>query len=138
MIYTNNDPKNPFSACVASDLYLAKCWIDDPDRREQAHIPQDAVFRAKWEIAADQVEECIADGVRFSRITCDEEYTSVPEFIYRMNRSGQRVIGEVRASFRKSCPFQHLRNRLAPESLRRGLSKRRPDVRSMDCASLPI
>jgi len=100
LIYTNNDPKNPFSACVASDLYLPKCWIDDPDRREEAHIPDDAMFRTKWEIAADQVEECIADGVRFSWITCDEEYTSVPEFIYRMDRSGQRVIGEVRSNFR--------------------------------------
>ena len=49
LIYTNNDSKNPFSACVASDLYLPKCWIDDPDRREEAHIPEDAVFRTKWE-----------------------------------------------------------------------------------------
>lgn len=100
LIYTNNDPKNPFSACVASDLYLPQCWIDDADRREEAHIPEDAVFRKKWEIAADQVEACAADGVRFTWITCDEEYTSVPEFIYRMDRNGQRVIGEVRSNFR--------------------------------------
>ncbi len=50
--------------------------------------------------AADQVEACIADGVRFWWITYDEEYTSAPEFIYRMDRSGQRVIGEVRVNFR--------------------------------------
>lgn len=100
LIYTNNDPKNPFTACVASDLYLPQCWIDDDARREEAHIPEDAVFRKKWEIAADQVETCIADGVRFAWITCDEEYTSVPEFIYRMDKSGQRVIGEVRSNFR--------------------------------------
>jgi hypothetical protein len=31
---------------------------------------------------------------------CDEEFTSVPEFIYRMDRSGQRGIGKVRANFR--------------------------------------
>lgn len=100
LIYTNNDAKNPFGACVASDLYLPESWIDDPDRRDEAHIPEDAVFRKKWEIAADQVEACAADGVRFAWITCDEEYTSVPEFIYRMDRSGQRVIGEVRSNFR--------------------------------------
>ncbi len=100
LIYTNNDPKNPFSACVASDLYLPESWIDDPDRRDEAHIPEDALFRKKWEIAADQVEACAADGVRFAWITCDEEYTSVPEFIYRMDRAGQRVIGEVRSNFR--------------------------------------
>ncbi len=100
LIYTNNDPKNPFSACVASDVYLPECWIDDPDRRKTAHIPEDAVFRTKWEMAADQVDQCAADGVRFGWITCDEEFTSVPEFIYRMDRSGQRVIGEVRSNFR--------------------------------------
>lgn len=56
-------------------------------------------FRTKWQIAADQVDACLAGGVRFFWITCDEEYTSVPEFIYRMDRSGQRVIGEVRGNF---------------------------------------
>lgn len=100
LIYTNNDPKNPFTACVASDLYLPESWIEDLDRREESHIPEDAVFRTKWEIAADQVEACITDGVRFAWITCDEEYTSVPEFIYHMDCCGQRVIGEVRANFR--------------------------------------
>jgi len=100
LIYTNNDPKNPFSACIASDVYLPESWINDPRRRKEAHIPESAVFRKKWEIAADQVEACVADGVRFSWITCDEEFTSVPEFIYRMDRGGQRVIGEVRANFR--------------------------------------
>jgi SRSO17 transposase len=99
LIYTNNNPKNPFTACVASDLYLPESWTEDLDRRAEAHIPEDATFRTKWEIAADQVEACLADGVRFAWITCDEEYTSVPEFIYRMDRIGQRVIGEVRSNF---------------------------------------
>lgn len=100
LVYTNNDSKNPFSACVASDLYLPESWINDRARRKQAHIPEDALFRTKWEMAADQADECAADGVRFAWITCDEEYTSVPEFIYRMDRSGQRLIGEVRSNFR--------------------------------------
>ena len=100
LIYTNNHPENPFTACVASDLYLPESWIDDPDRRREAHVPEDAVFRPKWRIAADQVEACVADGVRFAWITCDEEYTSVPEFIYCMDRCGQRLIGEVRSNFR--------------------------------------
>jgi SRSO17 transposase len=32
LIYTNNDPKNPFSACIASDVYLPESWINDPRR----------------------------------------------------------------------------------------------------------
>lgn len=115
LIYTNNDKENPFSACVASDLFLPESWCDDPDRRKEARIPDDLTFRKKWEIAADQVEACIADGVRFSWITCDEDYTSTPKFIFRMDRLGQRVVGEVRANFRcwtkrpscKSCQGAH-------------------------------
>jgi SRSO17 transposase len=99
LIYTNNDWKNPFSGCIASDVYLPESWINDTARRKEAHIPESAVFRKKWQIATDQVEACLADGVRFAWITCDEEYTSVPEFIYRIDRLGQRVIGEVRANF---------------------------------------
>lgn len=99
LIYTNNDPHNPFSACVASDLFLPESWIKDPARRAEAHIPEETTFRKKWEIAADQVEACLADGVRLAWITCDEDYTSVSEFIYRMDRIGQQVIGEVRANF---------------------------------------
>lgn len=115
LIYTNNDKENPFSACVASDLFLPESWCDNPARRKEARIPDDVTFRKKWEIAADQVEACIADGVRFSWITCDEDYTSVPSFIVRMDRLGQRVVGEVRANFRcwakrpscKSCQGPH-------------------------------
>jgi len=47
LIYTNNDPQNPFSACIASDLYLPESWIDDPGRRAEAHIPEESVFRTK-------------------------------------------------------------------------------------------
>jgi len=100
LIYTNNDTVNPFSACIASDLYLPESWCNDAARRKEAKIPKGIVFREKWKIAADQVDACIADGVRLDWITCDEEFTSVPEFIYRMDKAGQRVIGEVRSNFR--------------------------------------
>ena len=56
LIYTDNDPTNPFTACIASDLYLPKSWIEDEARRREAHIPDDAVYRPKWQIAADQVD----------------------------------------------------------------------------------
>ena len=100
LVYTNNDPRNPFSACIASDIYLPQCWCEDMERRREARIPDDVTFRKKWEIAADQVKACLADGVRFAWITCDEDYTSVPDFIHAIDRLGQRLIGEVRANFR--------------------------------------
>ena len=32
LLYTDNDPQNPFSCIVASDLYLPQSWHDDRDR----------------------------------------------------------------------------------------------------------
>jgi hypothetical protein len=40
LIYANNDPTNPFSGCIASDVYLPECWVNDPAlMRWPGHIP---------------------------------------------------------------------------------------------------
>jgi len=99
LLYTNNDPKNPFTCMLASDLYLPRSWADDWERRREAKIPDDLVYRPKWRIAIDQVEQATGNGVRFSWLTFDEEYGSVPAFWFELDRLGQRGIGEVRANF---------------------------------------
>jgi SRSO17 transposase len=99
LLYTNNDPKNPFTCMLASDLYLPQSWANDRPRCREAGIPDSVVYRPKWRIAADQVAEALGNGVRFSWITFDEEYGSVPAFWFELDRLGQRGIGEVRANF---------------------------------------
>lgn len=99
LLYTNNDPKNPFTCTLASDLFLPESWSDDRQRCRRAGIPDEVVYRPKWRIAIDQVERCIGNGVRFGWITFDEEYGSVPQFWFELDRLGQRSIGEVRANF---------------------------------------
>jgi SRSO17 transposase len=99
LLYTNNDPKNPFTCTLASDLFLPESWADDRERCRRAGIPDEVVYRPKWRIAIDQVERCVGNGVRFSWITFDEEYGSVPQFWFELDRLGQRGIGEVRANF---------------------------------------
>ena len=99
LLYTNNDPKNPFTCMLASDLYLPQSWAADRQRCRDAGIPDSVVYRPKWRIAVDQVAEALGNGVRFSWITFDEEYGSVPAFWFELDRLGQRGIGEVRANF---------------------------------------
>ena len=99
LLYTNNDPQNPFTGVLASDLYLPQSWAEDRDRCRAAGIPDDVGYRPKWRIAIDQVEEAVGHGVRFSWLTFDEEYGSVPQFWFELDRLGQRGIGEVRANF---------------------------------------
>jgi SRSO17 transposase len=110
LLYTNNDPKNPFTCMLASDLYLPKAWAVDRERCREAGIPDEVVYRPKWRIAVDQLEDAIGNGIRFEWVTFDEEYGSVPRFWWELNRLGLRGIGEVRSNFRCWANWPHYRS----------------------------
>ncbi len=99
LLYTDNDPTNPFSCVLASDLYLPKAWSQDRDRCSKAGIPDDLVCRPKWRISIEQVERAIGNGIRFSYLTFDEDYGRIPAFWFELDRLGQRGIGEVPPNF---------------------------------------
>jgi len=99
LLYTNNDPKNPFTCMLASDLYLPESWANDRERCRAAGIPDDVVYRPKWRIGIDQIEAAIGNGVRFAWMTFDEDYGKVPAFWFELDRLGQRSIGEVPTNF---------------------------------------
>lgn len=99
LLYTDNDPDNPFTCMLASDLYLPQSWAEDRERCRAAGIPDELGYRPKWQIAIDQVEEAIGNGVRAAWATFDEEFGSVPKFWFELDRLGQRGLGEVRANF---------------------------------------
>lgn len=100
LLYTDNDPKNPFNCVVASDLYLPKSWDRDRDRCERTGIPDEITYRPNWKIAIEQVKRTMAQGLRFDYVTYDEEYGKVPEFLFELDGIGQKAIGEVPANFR--------------------------------------
>ncbi len=110
LLYTNNDPKNPFTCMLASDLYLPESWADDRARCRAARIPDEVVYRPKWRIGVDQVAAAIGNGVRFSWMTFDEDYGKVPAFWFEMDRLGQRSIGEVPANFYCWPKWPHYRS----------------------------
>lgn len=99
LLYTDNDAKNPFSCVLGGDLYLPQSWAEDRVRCREAGIPDELVYRPKWKIALEQVEEAIGHGVRFDWITFDEEYGSVPDFWFELDGLGQRGVGEVKCNF---------------------------------------
>jgi SRSO17 transposase len=100
LLYTNNDPRNPFSCVLASDLFLPEEWSQDRDRCREAGIPDGVVYRPKWRIAIAQLETAIRDGVQFQWITFDEDYGHVPSFWFELDRLSQQAVGEVPANFR--------------------------------------
>jgi SRSO17 transposase len=99
LLYCDNDPDNPFTCMLASDLYLPRSWSDDRERCRAAHIPDHIEHQPTWLIALDQVSDAMANGIRFSWMTFDEEYGKVPQFWFGLDGLGQRAVGEVPKNF---------------------------------------
>lgn len=99
LLYTDNDPANPFGCILCSDVFLPEEWADNRERCREAGIPDTLAYRPKWQIALDQVRGAIGDGVRFSHLIFDEDYGSVPGFWRALDALGQVGIGEVRSNF---------------------------------------
>ena len=58
------------------ELYLPQVWAQDRERREEAGVPEDAVFRTKPQLAQLMLERAADSGVPFSWFTGDEVYGS--------------------------------------------------------------
>jgi len=56
------------------DLYLPHCWADDPERRREARIPDDAQFHTKPELAIAQMRRTAAAGVPKGVVLADAAY----------------------------------------------------------------
>ena len=100
LLYTDDDPVNPFSCVLATDLFLPDSWDGDAKRRKEAGIPESVRHREKWRIALDQVREAAGEGVRFSWLVFDEDYGRIPDFWFGLDALGERGVGEVPKNFR--------------------------------------
>jgi SRSO17 transposase len=64
-----------FYTLLDGQLYLPKeTWHEDRKRCEQAGVPEDIVYRPKWQIALEQYQRAIENGLRFAWLTFDEHY----------------------------------------------------------------
>jgi len=82
------------------DLFLPeKTWHGNRARCRAAGIPDDVVYRPKWQIALEQVQRALGNGIRFSWLTFDEGYGGKPPFLRGLDRLGQNYVAEIPASF---------------------------------------
>ena len=58
------------------ELYLPQVWADDRERRREAGVLEDTVFRTKGQLAQAMLERALDSGVPFSWFTGDEVYCS--------------------------------------------------------------
>ena len=88
-----------FHTLIDQDLFLPESWDQDRERCHAAGIPDDVVYRPKWEIALEQYDRATNNGIVFDWITFDEYYGSKPEFLRQLDTRNQLFIGEVSSAF---------------------------------------
>lgn len=65
---------------IAYRLYLPHEWVDGPDRRAQAGVPDDVVFQTKQQIALDQLRAARAAGIDAEVVLADAGYGNDTDF----------------------------------------------------------
>jgi SRSO17 transposase len=70
------------------DLYLPESWAEDRKRCVGAKIPDDVVYRPKWEIAADMIQSALASDVPVGTVLADAGYGTTTEFRARLEHLG--------------------------------------------------
>jgi SRSO17 transposase len=89
-----------FHTLLDAGLFLPEeTWHQDRSRCRAAGIPDDVVYRAKWEIALEQVQRALGNGIRFSWMTFDEHYGGKPPFLRGLDGLGQNYVGEIPVNF---------------------------------------
>jgi SRSO17 transposase len=84
-----------FRAVLDGDLFLPEEWNDDRKRCQAAGIPDEVTYRPKWEIALEQYDRAVKNGMRFDWLTFDEGYGQMPAFLKALSERKQRWVAEV-------------------------------------------
>lgn len=91
--------KGSYKTLLDGDLFLPEGWSGDRDRCRAAGIPDQVVYRPKWQIALEQVDRALAQGLCFDWLTFDEGYGKSPGFVCGLDERHLRFVGEVPKSF---------------------------------------
>jgi SRSO17 transposase len=67
-------------APIDFELYLPESWIDDPERRKTARVPETMVFKTKTELAQDMLRRAKENGVPGDVVLADAWYGRSYEF----------------------------------------------------------
>lgn len=86
-----------YKTLIDADLFMPVCWDEDRLRCEEAGIPDDLHHRPKWQIALEQYNRAVANGLAFDWLTFDEAYGAAGAFLAGLGQ--QRYVGEVPCSW---------------------------------------
>lgn len=91
-----------FHCLVDGELFLPESWSEDRRRCRAAGIPDEMVYRSKWQIALELVDRAREHGVVFEWLTFDEGYGGTNRCFCRVwTAAGARRRGCARAVLRR-------------------------------------
>lgn len=132
-----------FHTLLDGELYLPEeTWHEDRQRCRAAGVPDEVVYRSKWQIGMGQIQRARRNGLFLDWTTFDEGYGGKPPFLRELDRIGQKYVGEVPSSFtvwtiRPEMLYrEHARNRFGrPRKFPRLKRKNNPRVEVRHVAS---
>jgi SRSO17 transposase len=128
-----------FHTLLDGELFLPEGkWHDDRDRCREAGIPDDVVYRSKWQIALGQIERALANGVRFTWLTFDEGYGGKPPFLRELDGLGQHYVAEIPVSFVGWTKPPELLYRDHARDKRSGRPRKRPRLKVRNTAPAEV
>lgn len=86
------------SVPVAYRLYLPQDWAQDPERRQKAGVPTEIGFATKNEIALQQLETLLAEGVPKYCVLADAGYGVDQAFRQRLTELGLPYVVGIKSS----------------------------------------
>jgi len=88
-----------FHCLLDGELFLPESWSADRERCRAAGIPDDMVYRPKWQIALELFDRSLTEGMRFPWVTADEGYGGKPGFLEGLEVRKQKFVLEVPRTF---------------------------------------
>ena len=88
-----------FHCLIDGDLFLPESWSGDRERCRAAGIPDDVVYRPKWQISLELYDRSRENGVTFDWLSFDEGYGGKPLFLQGLDNRSQPFVGEVPVTF---------------------------------------
>ncbi len=128
--------KDDFHCLVDGELFLPESWSDDRPRCREAGIPDEMVYRPKWEIALELYERARQNGIEFKWLTFDEGYGSKGPFLRALDQRKQLFVAEVPANMTGWLEMPKVTTRRTrrtgrPRNVPR-LTKRSPSAKRID------
>ena len=78
------------NAVLGWRLYLPETWTQDIERRQAAGVPEEVVFKKKWELALDLIDQVRAWAVPDRIVLADAGYGEATEFRDALEERGLR------------------------------------------------